>query len=921
MDLKFSTCFYLFLIITNNLLFLSNGAAASNDKNPLLQKTDIIIGNKSQVKVSDTFVASELLTKIKSLGLLSSKYETNYFMEMVIRFLVRYLSFIVNFSAIFNNTKYNFIYKRVGNIVTYLESRSSYYGRRKMLFRSNINELSGYINRIVNIELFSSLSANSKNISKQTISNIVNVSKDLVNVIKQITTMLQELSLLDVDLTLKHMSKFLNKLSDDCLRVFNNCILRYSKMSKSQLDSLFASKMKTIINSNLLDKLNAESDHLEDMKVNFEKIIQKIQSYNQFLETGEPEFTDSEIQEVKSLIKNLFENGNLDETTIFRKEEIVLVSFEFLGLAAINLSLFDESHLKLKDEIEETRESAISIINHRGTEIRLSQTVVFAIREEIRRLMKFQEFLRLDFTVMNLDKSLLKEETLYIMSRFYESLLSTFEFVKKEQSINNCGKYILTIFSKLDLLFEKTLDAYKNAVSNFKHAQDKSKKTSASIKSRTGKRSINKILTKKVLNINNKKKLKVKSGSKYTKTTNKTRRKNINQLKNLTSKKRRVSNVQSSKKSERRLKAQVLSEMTKLLRVAKIMKSQLNYLIKANRTNVVSIVESVLEVLNEILFSEGLLHRANTLESNSFSSIILGLRSIGDRTCNESLFLENNIDASDSERKIVQEKSKMTEHCSGHSSALISKEKQKSGSEDAASSNKSLGSHRSRKKASEQVRPLAQIRPTIELFGENPVFATRQNSKNIRPHVTCSVSKKKVMSRTLQKYNREETKSNKTTSDKTPLVGSSQHKRTISDNALNKSHTSISKKPIVHRRQRNQSGSINKKLIDNKSLLMLPPKIFDDEILNSMVIRYQIKFLDFSHISAKSSRDSISQAIHFCYNQIGYLFFEIFPFISGIESVILKQIIMQTIILFKELVSILILKDIRRADSLKRNVI
>ncbi|OII74459.1 uncharacterized protein cubi_00012 [Cryptosporidium ubiquitum] len=915
MSIRFPTCFYLFLIIINNIFILLDGAAVPNNGDPLLQKEGTDVGRDSQVKAQGLPGTSELFAKIKNSGLLSSRYETNYFMEITIKFLVRYLSLITNFSAIFGDRSYGSIHKKISDIASYLESRSSYCSGRKMLFQFKIDELSQYINEVTDIKLFSSLFTDSNQISKEVIFNIAGNSKILVDAVVKIVKILRELSSLEVDSNLKHISEFLGKLSDDCLRMFNNCIRKYSRMSKSQFESLLASKMGKIFESTLLVKLNNELDDLTHMKTNFEKIFQQIQAYNQFLETGEPHFTSAEIKEVKTIIENFFENGGLDETFIFKNEEIVLISLEFLGLAAMNLSLFDKTgYFILKNEVEEAWKSTISMINYRGTEIRLSQNVVFAIREQIRTLMRYQEFLKLDFTIMNLDKSLIKSELLHIVSRFYESLLKTFEFVKREQSRNNGGRYLKTIFSKLDPIFEKALDFYKDTILSLEQIENKSKKTSGTAISRGSKRSMDRVLTKKI--ISTKKNSKVKDSSKKIKRmTFRAKEKKLNKLEHIkTGKKRKgVSNIKIKKKTERKMRARILSEIPQLLSVSRTMKSQLYYLNRTNRIEIAAIVESVLEVLAEILFSEGLSHRENILGGEDSSVIVRALRSIGDQINFETLPNSGNFNG----------KTQTLRQCQTQNSAVKSGEKQKLGLENEVSLNpsKSLNSNKNKRKACETVRPLKQIGPTIKLFGEKPVFAT-QGSKTKKSDVTnTKASNQKSIFKTHSKHFGRKTKPKKNIDTKTSSVNNIKAKKTVSSSNSDKPHINTSKKLMTNRMPQNQNDStVYSNSIENRSLLMTPPTFFDRETILNMVSMYNIKFLNFSHISIRSSSDCILQAVNFCYNEIGHLFFEIFPFITGIEKIILEQIIIQMIVLFKNLVSILIAKDRKKSKSFRRDI-
>ncbi|KAH8582124.1 uncharacterized protein ELE39_003283 [Cryptosporidium sp. chipmunk genotype I] len=930
MSLKFSTCYYLFFIIITNILILSRGEAVHDGREALLQETGIYTGHESQIKAQDTFDPSGLLSQITSSGLLSSRYETNYFMESIIKFLVRYLSLIVNFSAIFGDRNYKSIYNKISNVASYLESRSSYSNRNKMLFHNRVNELSEYINLAVNIKLFSLLFTDSSNISKEVICIIADASKKVMHTISKIVTLLEKLSSFEVDSNLRYTSKFLSKVSNDCIRMFSNCIRKYSKMSKSQFNSLFASKIEQISKSTLSVELSNEFGYLPDMEANFEKIAKSIEAYNQFLETGNPSLTDVEIEEAKSIIANFFENGGLDETSIFKKEEIVMISFEFLGLAAMNLYLFDkEKFYPFKNEVEEAWKSATSMINYRGTEIRLSQTIVFTIREEIRTLMRYQEFLRLDFAVMNLDDSLLKDEILHFITCFYESLLRTSEFVRKEQSRDIGGKYISTIYSKLNPLFEKALDYYKNTILDLEQVNSKSRKTIGGTISKVSRKSTNRALSKKSLKLNNRYFSKIKSDS-----TRKTRKIITAKKKNLSRLERTVvdkrgnegeNKNQFKKKSERRLKARILSETSQLLRVSKMMRAQLCYLNKINQFETAAIIESVLEISNEILISDGLISKEDLRESISgsvdFSTIIYSLRSIGDQTNSEgSLFTENFSKGIDSENKLTRKKTKTLEQYSDQSSLVVSEQKSKL--EDAVSlkPRKSVNSTKSRRRAEEKVRPLDQIGPTIELFGENAVFATRKDSKllNSSDGDSKMAYKSKNIPKARSKHTRARINSSNVNINNFSKVNSNKITKAASSNNSNKSYRNISRRPMTRKMSKNQCFTINKKLIEERTLFMVPPTLFGQETVQNMISRYNIKILNFSHVSASSPSDYIIQAIKFCYNEIGHLFFEIFPFLSGIENMILKQIIMQMIILFKNLVSVLIAKDRKRSELSKR---
>ncbi|POM85564.1 hypothetical protein CmeUKMEL1_18050 [Cryptosporidium meleagridis] len=912
------------LIIIIKILVLSDGATAPDNGKSLSQGADIN-GFGSQVKEQDAFDPSELLAQITSSGLLSCRYETNYFMENIIKFLVKYLSLIVNFSAIFDDRDYKSIYKKVSNLASYLESRSSYSNRNKILFNSHANELLRYVNLAVNNKLFSLLFTQSNHISKEVIDSMGRNWKNVVHTISKMVILLEKLSSLEVDSNLRCTAKFLIGVSNDCLRMFSKCIRKYSKMTTSQFNSLFASKIEQISKSTLSVELNDDFGYLIDMGSNFEKIVKSIEDYNKFLETGDPTLSNGEIEKAKSIIVNFFENGNLDETGIFKKEETALISFEFLGLAAMNLSLLDEAKfLSFKNEVEEACKSATLMINSRGTEIRLSQTVVVTIREEIRTLMRYQEFLRLDFTVMNLNNSLLKSQVLYFMNCVYESLLRAFEIVRKEQSGESGGKYISTIYCQLNPLFEKALDHYKNTILNFEQTHSKSKKTSRSTSYREGKKIIRRILSKDSLKPNiYLPKIKSDSAKKTRKI--KTRKKNLDKLKQNVDKQgiEGANNGQPKNKSDRQLKAQILSETSQLLRVARMMKNQQDYLNKNNHVDISIVVGTILEISGDILSSDGLISHEEQREiisgANDFSNLVSNLRSIGDLTNTEFLlFADHSNEASDPGNKPIRKKTKILEQYSDQSSIIVPEE-QKPNLEDVVSldSKKSIAINKKKRKADDTVRPLSQIGPTADLFGKDATFATKKESKlTTRPDKDSKLKKKtRKDSKTCHKHTRARTNySNKNLNNSFSLSNNKKTSKETSKIIYNKSHRNNSRRPTTRIKSKNQSCFIiNKKLIDERTLVMVPPTLFGQEIVQNMISTYNIKILNFSHVSVGSSYSFIKQAIRFCCDEIGHLYFEVFPFLSGIENMILKQIIMQMIILFKNLVSVLITKDKKRS--------
>lgn len=930
MNLKFSICYYLFFIVIINILILSNGATAPDNGKSLSKETGIYNGFGNQVKEQDALDPSELLAQITSSGLLSCRYETNYFMENIIKFLVKYLSLIVNFSAIFDDRNYKSIHKKVSNMASYLESRSSYSHRSKILFNTHANELLRYVNLAVNNKLFSLLFTQSNNISKEVIDTIVRNWENMVHTISKIVILLEKLSSLEVDSNLRCSAKFLIGVSNDCLRMFSKCILKYSKMTTSQFNSLFASKIEQISKSTLSVELNDDFGYLVNMGSNFEKIVKSIEAYNKFLETGDPTLSSGEIENAKSIIVNFFENGNLDETGIFKKEETALISFEFLGLAAMNLSLLDKiKFLSFKNEVEEACKSATLMINSRGTEIRLSQTVVVTIREEIRTLMRYQEFLRLDFTVMNLNNSLLKSQILYFMNCVYELLLRAFEIVRKEQSGESGGKYISTIYSRLNPLFEKALDHYKNTILNFEQTHTKSKKTSRVTISRDDKKIMRRILSKDSLKPNiyltkiksdsaKKRKIKIRKNS------------NLDRLKQNVDKQgiEGANNGQPKKKSERQLKAQILSETSQLLRVARMMKNQQSYLNKNNIADISSAIGTVLEISGEILSSDGLISHEEQREiisgANDFSNLVSNLRLIGDITNIEfSLFADNSNESSDPDNKSIRKKTKILEQYSDQNS-LMTIEERRPKLEDVVSldSRKSIDINKKKRKADETVRPLSQIGPTADLFGKDATFATKKESR--RTNRTDKDSKIRrtfrKSSQTRQKHTRARTNSsNKNLNGSFSLADNKRTLKGTSKKFYNKSYINNSRRATKRILSKNQSCFIiNKKLIDERTLVMVPPTLFGQEIVQNMISTYNIKILNFSHVSVGSSYSFIKQAILFCCDEIGHLFFEIFPFLSGIENMILKQIIMQMIILFKNLVSVLIAKDRKRSGLSRR---
>ncbi|PPS97027.1 putative Secreted Protein (SKSR family) [Cryptosporidium hominis] len=919
MNLKFSICYYLFFIVIINVLILPNGATAPDNRKSLSKETGIYNGFGNQVKEQDALDPSELLAQITSSGLLSCRYETNYFMENIIKFLVKYLSLIVNFSAIFDDRNYKSIHKKVSNLASYLESRSSYSNRNKILFNTHANELLRYVNLAVNNKLFSLLFTQSNNISKEVIDNIVRNWENLAHTISKMVILLEKLSSLEVDSNLRCTAKFLIGVSNDCLRMFSKCILKYYKMTTSQFNSLFASKIEQISKSTLSVELNDDFGYLVNMGSNFEKIVRSIEAYNKFLETGDPTLSNGEIENAKSIIVNFFENGNLDETGIFKKEETALISFEFLGLAAMNLSSLDKTKfLSFKNEVEEACKSATLMINSRGTEIRLSQTVVVTIREEIRTLMRYQEFLRLDFTVMNLNNSLLKSQILYFMNFVYELLLRAFEIVRKEQSGESGGKYISTIYCKLNPLFEKALDHYKNTILNFEQTQTKSKKTSRGTISRDGKKIMRRILSKDRL----KPSIyltKIKSDSaKKTRKIKIRKKNNLDRLKQNVDKQgiEGVNNDQPKKKSERQLKAQTLSETSQLLRVARMMKNQQGYLNKNNIADISIAIGTVLEISGEILSFDGLISHEEQREiissANDFSNLVSNLRSIGDMTNTEfSLFADNSNEASDPDNKSIGKKTKILEQYSDQNS-LMTLEERRPKLEDVVSlgSRKLINKNKKKRKADDTVRPLSQIGPTADLFGKDATFATKKESRH-----TFGKS-----SKTRQKHTRARTNSsNENLNNSFSLADNKRTLKGASKKIYDKSYINHSRRAAKRILSKNQSCFIiNKKLIDERTLVMVPPTLFGQEIVQNMISTYNIKILNFSHVSVGSSYSFIKQAILFCCDEIGHLFFEIFPFLSGIENMILKQIIMQMIILFKNLVSVLIAKDRKRSGLSRR---
>ncbi|KAJ1608822.1 hypothetical protein OIY81_2530 [Cryptosporidium canis] len=931
MNLK-SCAFYLLFIV--NIFILSDGATApdNNDSGP--NNSDIYLMKEYRAESQDDFDVSGFLAKIINSELLFSRYEINYLLEAIITYLVKYLEFTVYFSAISDHKNYKTVYRKIENVSSYLDSRSSCIKRSKMLLQYRIGELSEQIHGIVDIPLLSSLTTESGNISKESIVGVSGISKKVMGKISQMVKLLQTLSSLDVDLSLKNISKLLIKISDDCLKMFKGSIKKFNKMDKKEFESRFALRVKKIQKSAISLEITNNLDYLSDMKRNFEGVMQMISAYNTFLETGKTHLTPRELEETKSLIADFFENGDLDEPDVFRSEEFVLNSLELLGLAALNLSLFNsEMHIKLKNEVEAAWESVMSMIKYRGTEIVLSQTVVLKVREEVRSLMECQKLVCLDFTMMNLDNSLMENDLISYIYSFYDSLLRIYELVRREQSRNIEGKYIRSLYSNVNPLFEKTLDNYKSIILSLKKTQ------SSSEKKKTKKYKISR--KRKTLE-NSRQSLKV-SGRRHSRHSNKSTKKRrviisigkggfrkSNYLTEARTSRKGTGEepyIQPEKKSEKQM-ALCATDNAQLLRALKIMESQLSHLLKMNYVDIISILESTIGMLNEILASEGVYTQESDFGAD-FSEVISGLRSIGDQTNDQQLLFEipdtstvNNFENSNSNIPSTDAQCGVREKCTDQSS-VVSKEKKKGSkprSRASTKSRKSIISRFSKRRADEKVKPIDEVSSTVELFGESPVFANQAASKllfefdesgNIIAKQLCSKSRKASKKRRFFS-------SSKKGSQKSSMYIEGPVKITTNEVSNNVCECTSEKQISCIGSSEGSESIRTKKSINKRTLFMVVPDILDKDLVSSIVSRYNIKFLNFSNLSLSSPYSQISQAITTCFNETVYLYYDIYLFLSGIEKMVLKQVVIQMIILTKNLIAVLVAKDKRKMKILNR---
>ncbi|KAJ1613202.1 hypothetical protein OJ252_1050 [Cryptosporidium canis] len=428
--------FLLVLCLVNN----ANGAESSNNNNRDGESNENFESDNSQGDDSELSISPD---------------ERSFICELLIQALLNYHQFLLKFCIIFTSDigeRYLTHYKY---FVRLFSTQTNNNNRSKMVDINRSSEIYYYTLQFQNMELLKQLEEGFKRTSFSMFEVFRTNVEALLNTLSMLISSLMEIQEeglgRSLDIFVSQVVSFSISLIDDFCEIME----RNEGIKPSKFKRLLEGKDRYFKHISFKSSLDLQSIKI---RLNSRRNSEIMNEYNSYEKTGLWESQKFSLDDAVSTRNTYYLNLDYSEEQVFRAECLVSFSLDVLCVIMYNVLIFYfESNKEIADNLNKIKGEIMEFIASRGTEANISSESSLKIKDEVKKLVKYDETQDMNVLSEVLLRSLSKEELLSSFKSQYKTLLCILVLLKGEVKSEEEPNYVGVLLSKVTSVFESNL--------------------------------------------------------------------------------------------------------------------------------------------------------------------------------------------------------------------------------------------------------------------------------------------------------------------------------------------------------------------------------------------------------------------------------------------------------------------------------